>query len=76
MNRGFRVACHVQKEQEKENDVLERVRVGMKNDTEVAKVAKMQLREERTCGRTAVAKRKQRPRETSKGRNQSMLDLW
>ena len=45
------------KEQAKENKVLERVRVGMKEGTDVAKVAKMHTREERTHGRRVVARK-------------------
>ena len=42
---------------------MERVRVGMKIDTKVSKVAKMQIRKERTHDRRAVARKKQRTRE-------------
>ena len=58
----------------KGNGVLERVRVGTKKDTNVAKMAKMQTRGERTHGRRT--ERKHGVREKVKGRKQSMLDLW
>ena len=45
------------KEEAKENEVLERVRVGMKRDTKVAKVAEMHIREWWIHGRRAVARK-------------------
>ena len=48
-----------------------------RKDTKVAKVAKMQIREERTHGRGAVAGiRKQLARERWQGRKQSLLYLF
>ena len=54
----------------KENGVSDRVRVGTKKDTMVAKL------EERTHGTGQWQERKQRAGEKWQGRNQSMLDVW
>ena len=43
------------KEQAEEHEVVERVSVGMKKDTKMAKVAKTHIRKERTLGRRTVA---------------------
>ena len=47
----------LQKEPAMENEVLERVSVGLKKDPKVAKVARVQLRKGRTHDRRAVVKK-------------------
>ena len=56
---------------------MEKVRVGMKSDTMVPKVAKMQIMEERTHGTRAVARKEAKAQdESAKGGSRACWTSW